>query len=314
MTKGGRKGLEFIMKELMEDDERIIRILKWTVGIVAVCEVILGFIGWYTNQHMYMYALSAMCIGALVLSLVHGTATVGWKNVVIIFLIGMIGSLFFESMGVNFGLFFSKYTYTGVIPGPKIFGFDVFSMVAYGFAVYEFWTLGQVAVGMFDNRFHKGDVILVPIVSGLLFVAIDLGTDPLLASVSGAYDWVQEGVYYGVPYQNYLGWIVMAITIMMCISLLLYSQQKRGTLPEAPSVARRKWFWKAPALLYGALYIQMPFYALIRENTEFTVYSGQTFQTHDVYWGVAIVYLCAVFVPALIMWARVNRAQELVND
>lgn len=299
------------MKEIYQNDDQLIRALKILVLATVIAELVIGALGWFMGTHLYFFGLGTTCISALFLNIFHGVKTVGTKNVILIMIIGMVGSLFFEAMGVNFGLFFSRYTYTGYIPGPKIFGFDVLSMIGYGFAVYEIWTLAQAAVGMFDNRFRRGDVILVPAVGALLFVSIDYATDPLLATITGAYDWVQPGVYYGVPYQNYLGWIVMAFCIMLSISLLLYFQQKKGTLPEAPTVARRKWFWTTPALIYGALYLQMPFYALIRQNQEVTTYSGQSFMTHDIYWGVAIIYLGAILAPALIIWARIHRDPQL---
>ena len=300
-----------MMKGIFANDEKLIKALKITVTVVIILEVALGFLGWLMGTHLYMYALTVTCLGGLSLTIFHGISMYGKRNVIIIIIIGMGISLLFESLGCNFGFLFSKYTYTGYIPGPKLFGFDVFSMIGYGCAAYELWALGQAAVGMFENRFKKWDVLVVPIISGLLFVSIDFGTDPLLATITGAYDWVQPGVYYGVPYQNYLGWIVMAICMMFCISLLLYPQQKKGMLPPTPSVAKKKWFWRAPVLIYGALFIQMPFYALITENQEVTVYSGQTFMTHDIYWGVCLVYMGAILVPSLIILARISRSVEL---
>ena len=299
------------MKGIFVNDEKLIKAIKITVLAVIICEVGIGILGLSMGTHLYMYALSIFCVGALFLTIFHGISMYGVKNAIAFIIIGMVVSLIFESLGCNYGFLFTKYTYTGYIPGPKIFGFDVFSMVGYGCAAYEFYALGQAAIGMFENRFKKWDVITVPVISGLLFVSIDFGTDPLLATITGAYDWVQPGVYYGVPYQNYLGWIVMAIVMMLCISLVLYPQQKKGTLPPTPSVAKKKWFWRAPALLYGANFIQMPFYTFISENQEVTTYSGQSFMTHDIYWGVCLVYMGAILVPTLIILARVNRSKEL---
>ena len=45
-------------------------------------------------------------------------------------IVGGVGFIM-ECLGCNFGLFFSKYIYLDYIPGPKLFGFNVYSAVAY---------------------------------------------------------------------------------------------------------------------------------------------------------------------------------------
>jgi putative membrane protein len=58
--------------------------------------------------------------------------------------------------------------------------------------------------------------------------ASDLVVDPILSGPTfRAWVWETAGPYYGVPVQNYLGWIVTAFTVY-----LLYRSVERRALPQ----------------------------------------------------------------------------------
>lgn len=299
------------MKGLLQDDVKITRILKYAWIIIAIIEVIIGIASLFVGKHLFLYAESVWAFGVILLVIFHGIPMMGWKNMIVVMLIGCFSSLFFEALGINYGWFFSQYTYTGVIPGPKIFGFDVFSMVAYGIACYIVWAMVQAAIGMTSNQLQKSDVIVMPILCSIVVTSIDFATDPLLATILGAYDWFEEGVYYGIPFQNYIGWYTMGFFMYLFIALYLYYQGKKERIPAQPKVANKKWFWAAPTLIYGSIWITLPFYAMIQNSYEVTVYSGQSFMTGDIYKGVACVCTGCILGPALLATARVFRSKEL---
>jgi len=93
---------------------------------------------------------------------------------------------------------------------------------------------------------HRSSDSNISLIAGVLFAVVGLATDPLLATISGTHIWSEPGVYYGIPYQNYLGWYVMAYVIFQVIAIILWAQDRRGTLPQASPAARRKFFWIAP--------------------------------------------------------------------
>lgn len=299
------------MKAFFSDEKRILSSLTILTAVVAAAFVVCGIMGLIQQEHQYFICLSIWALAGMCTAFFHGVPTIGWKNVLMIFGIGMVVSLFFEAMGANFGLFFSKYIYTEAIPGPKIFGFNVYSMIAYGIGIYLIWAVAQAAVGQFNNHFRKWDVILIPVIAGMLFAAVDFATDPLLATISKTHIWEEPGVYYGIPYQNYLGWYVMAYAIYQVVALLLWAQDRKNKLPPAPPIARKKRFWLCPILLYGALTIQFPFYALIQENTEVSNIHGQTFFTSQIYWGVLLVEIGMMLVPTLLLAVHTARADGL---
>ena len=294
------------------DDQSRFRILNAITVLSVLAHLICGVAGLLISEHVFFVSLSIWCLGGLLLAIFHGVPMLGVKNIVILCVISAAASLFFESMGINFGLFFSKYLYTGFIPGPKLFGFDVYSIIGYGIGVYLVWSVALAAVGKFDNEYRKGDVFFIPVIATFLIVAVDYATDPLMATINQAYLWVEPGVYYGIPYQNYLGWYLMAYVLFQCASLVIWRQSRKNTLKPAPEISRKKKFWYYPPIIYGSLFIQMPFYAFINKSAEIVTYSGQTLMTGDIYKGVAIVYVGAILAPTVIILARIFRSKELI--
>ena len=289
-------------------------VLKWLKRIlicIVAANLICGAVSLYLGENLFFVSLSIWVLGGLTLAILQGVPNLGWKNVLALIVIAMVCSEFFESMGVNFGLFFSKYTYTGYIPGPKLFGFDVYSMVGYGVGSYMMWAIAKAAVGMYGNHFEKGDVFFVPLVAALLLVSIDFATDPLMATVSGAYVWQEHGVYYGIPYQNYLGWYLMAYTMYQIFALLLYWQDKKGKLPLAQEITQSKKYWIYPPLYFATAYITLPFNVFIQTSAEVFNGAGQAYLVSDIHWGVLLVYTGAILTPAVIIFLRTLHAKDL---
>ena len=292
-------------------EENKLKILKWTAILSVVIGIIVGAVALVRQENLFFVAESIWAFSIIMLVIYHGVPLYGWKNMIAIMFIGGACSLFFESMGINYGTFFSQYSYTGYIPGPKLFGFDVMSMAGYAVANYIVWAVAQAAVGLFDNRIKKWDIVLVPVVATFLVVAIDLATDPLMATICGAYNWHEPGVYYGIPWQNYKGWYMLGYTMYQLIALWLWFAGKKDKLPKRPAMADCKWFWAAPAICYGTLFIHVLFCAFIQTSAPVTTYSGQTFMTGDIYKGVCIVYSCGLLAPAVTTAIQVFRRKEL---
>jgi hypothetical protein len=57
-----------------------------------------------------------------------------------------------------------------------------------------------------------------PFVSGLLAVNLDLITDPAFVAI-GFWVWNLPGNWYGIPWDNYVGWMVIVSSFVFCINL-----------------------------------------------------------------------------------------------
>ena len=67
------------------------------------------------------------------------------------------------------------------------------------------------------------------LLGALVMAAWDLVVDPILSGPTfGAWVWESGGPYFGVPVQNYLGWVVTTLTVY-----LLYRSVERRWMPQS---------------------------------------------------------------------------------
>ncbi len=55
----------------------------------------------------------------------------------------------------------------------------------------------------------------VAVLGALWMTAIDLVIDPLAAGPLNYWAWVHEGLYYGIPFTNFVGWFVVSLVIFL---------------------------------------------------------------------------------------------------
>ena len=300
------------MNSLFKNDEKLMKFLKNMSILIVVINVIIGIAGLILQKDLFFVAESLWVITGFLLLIFHGYPTIGAKAAGGMVIIGCLVSMFYECLGCNFGLFFSKYIYTGYIPGPKVFGFNLYSLIAYGIGCYIIWSTVRSITGQYGTQLKKSDVVFMPILCSLILVTVDYATDPFLSTINHTHIWEKPGVYYGIPWQNYMGWYLMAYTIYLFIALMLYFMGKKNKLPQERPVMKKKAFWIIPPLMYASLWIQMPFYVFIKKVTEVTVESnGQVFTTSQIYWGVMIVMLGAMVTPAVAAIARILKDEHL---
>ena len=135
-----------------------------------------------------------------------------------------------EVVGESFGVPFGSYTYTGALR-PQLLGVPAVMgpawMVLTAFACEAAPRLGP--------RCWTAAAL-----AALLTTAADLVIDPLAANRLGYWVWAHEGVYYGIPASNFVGWFFTAL--LACRVL----QTRRGANPSATFVG-------AAILLFFAL-------------------------------------------------------------
>lgn len=106
-----------------------------------------------------------------------------------------------EALGVRFHVPFGEYAYTGVLR-PQLLGVPV----VMGFA----WMVLVAFASDFAGRLRL-NAWLAAVCAALLTTATDLVIDPLAANHLGYWGWAHGGVYYGIPFTNFVGWFVTAL-------------------------------------------------------------------------------------------------------
>jgi uncharacterized membrane protein len=109
-----------------------------------------------------------------------------------------------EALGVNLGLPFGAYAYTGTL-GWEALGVPVIIPLAWTMMAYP-----SLLVGLRISR-HP---VLGTVVAGLALAAWDLFLDPQMVA-EGHWEWLGGGpTLLGIPLSNFAGWVLTAIIMM----------------------------------------------------------------------------------------------------
>ena len=173
--------------------------------------------------------LNSLIVILLLFSLWHASHALGVRLTLVFFVITAVTSWIFEEIGVTTGLIYGPYHYTSTL-GPWLGSVPVLIPLAWFVLVYPSYVVANLLVGRSPVGTPGGRAHLVGLVllGALVMTAADLVVDPILSGPSfRGWVWGSAGPYYGVPVQNYLGWIVTAFTVY-----LLYRSVERRALPQ----------------------------------------------------------------------------------
>jgi uncharacterized membrane protein len=172
--------------------------------------------------------LNSLIVILLLFSLWHASVALGVRLTLAFFAITTVTSWIFEEAGVVTGLVYGSYHYTATL-GPWFGSVPVLIPLAWFMLVYPSYVVANLIVDGWPlgTPGGRGHLVRLALVGALVMTAWDLVVDPVLSGPTvGAWVWERGGPYYGVPVQNYLGWIVTTFTAY----LLYRSVERRWTL------------------------------------------------------------------------------------
>ncbi len=137
-------------------------------------------------------------------------------------LVALLGWLL-EFVGSHTGFPFGRYHYTQRLQ-PQIGEVPVLIPLAWIMMMPPSWAVATVLV-------PGGNIVLFSLVAGAAFAAWDLFLDPQMVGWN-FWEWEQDGWYFGIPFQNLIGWFIGASIITFVVRLVLGS----FALPVAPLV------------------------------------------------------------------------------
>ena len=183
-------------------------------------------------------------------SLIHAWYALGWKRALTFFAITALVSWGFEQVGVETGAIYGKYHYTDVL-GTKLGHVPIIIPIAWFMMIYPSFVIASLITfaSISKNRNRISQIICLSIVSAVVMTAWDLVIDPYLSGPTQmAWVWESEGQYFGVPLQNFAGWVLTTFTIYF-----LYLLFERKTTRHSSSLTKR--IMVMPVLAYGIMMI-----------------------------------------------------------
>ncbi|NYB51970.1 MAG: carotenoid biosynthesis protein [Methanobacteriaceae archaeon] len=204
---------------------------------------------------MFIIFLSIPCFASVILWL-------GWKKGLITIIILSIYAFSIETFAIITGFPYSPFHYTDMI-GMKIFGYTPFTVP------FAYVPLFLGCIYLASKRWSENLKIILA--TAFLVLVVDLVLDPAAVSLNF---WVYEhtSIFYGVPLQNFLGWILTG-AIAALIGLLILKNELKSYKPPAmvSSLFLIMCFWTAVCFyrqLWVPSVIGMIFLILILKETE----------------------------------------------
>ncbi len=146
-------------------------------------------------------------------SLTHGWRTLGARRLLTLLGLTFLIALVLESVGVLTGWPYGPYPYTNRL-GPRLLGLvPVPILLAWFMMVYAAQqVVERITASILPPRLTFPWVAWLVILEAMALTAWDLVMDPLMVS-RAHWVWEVRGAYFGIPVQNYVGWMLTGILI-----------------------------------------------------------------------------------------------------
>jgi len=184
-----------------------------------------------------------LALAAALLGLWLG-ARVGAARAWALFAWVVIGTGLVEWVGLSHGLPFGEYHYSYHF-GPELAGrLPLAVPLAWWVVVLPVYLSAQAALSLIfapkknsaaPRQTSPWPIRLLALTTALGGVAMDFGMEP--AAVMRRYwTWVSSGPWYGVPWMNFFGWVVVVFALALGMQLLAGKKLREGFLPGGPAL------------------------------------------------------------------------------
>ena len=241
-------------------------------------------------------------------ALVHGIAAYGGGGIALFIVICLVVSNAAENLSIVTGFPFGHYSYTDVL-GVKLFLVPVTIGGAYFGAGYLAWTVGRVLLGRFDRVLDGFARWSLPLVAAFLMASWDFMLDPGASTINRYWIWKNGGGYFGVPFENYVGWLLTVFVFYVIFAWLVAGrgapQPNGATAQRNGGAARSKAFWAQAILMYALLGVRYALtYFVPSQNSPFTDAVGHVWMRHDIYGTTALAAIFTVFAFSILAALR----------
>lgn len=216
--------------------------------------ILIPHIFWQSSRSTLLIALSLSILvqAGLVLDLLM--AALRGRETLRIGIITVAVAWTVEFIGLNTGLPFGDYVYTEALQ-PQVGSVPVQVPVAWLMMIPPAWAVGRLLcsgicrAGYSHERIH---IAASSLASGLAFAAWDLFLDPQMVEWD-LWRWESQGIYFGIPVINFLGWTLVATVVTFGLSSLAPSK----ALPVEALVLVYTTVWLLNSVGLG-LYFELP--------------------------------------------------------
>ena len=225
-------------------------------------------------------------------ALVHGITDYGTKAIAVFVVVCLVVSNFFENLSIVTGFPFGHYHYTQAL-GPKLFLVPVTIGGAYFGAGYLSWSVARVLLGRLTPRIDSFARWALPLVAAFLMASWDFMLDPSASTIDHNWIWEHGGGFFGVPFENYLGWLLTVVIFFLIFATYLAPRSVAG---HAHGAGQPFSYWFQAIVMYALLGVRYPLtYLRPSQNTSVVDAVGHVWFPHDIYETAALAAVFTVF-------------------
>jgi len=286
--------------------ENNITILLWIlIAIVATVNFLTGLIEGGVLNKLAPF-INVLC--TTLFTFIHGIRKYGTERMIAFFLFTFAISWSYETCSILTGFPFGNYYYSDAL-GPKLWLVPLLIMPAYFSVCYLSWIIAHVLLDKFQSSLNRIMVFAVPLIASFVMVMWDVSMDPVRATISKTWVWEDGGVYFGVPFKNFMGWFLCVYTILQTLAFYLQSQLKNNAASDIPVL--NKTHWLQPVLMYGIIPIQIGTLAIFGKNFEVKSLDNHTWWSGDIYSSIALVSLFTMLPVTVIAVLKLFTSKEM---
>jgi putative membrane protein len=166
-------------------------------------------------------------------SLTHAWYSLGGRLTLIFFALSAAISWVYEQAGVATGVVFGAYHYTDYLGG-KLGEVPLLIPLAWFMMIYPSYVIANLVVARraTGTAPGAGPLVRMAVASAAVMTAWDLVIDPILSGPRvRAWVWESGGPYFGIPSQNYLGWLATTFTVYLSYRAI---EQRVRAVPAGP--------------------------------------------------------------------------------
>ena len=265
-------------------------LLLWTITIVFAIFTILTSLKPELISPGMLGIVNTVLLVAF--ALVHGITDYGARAMAVFVVVCLVVSNFFENLSIVTGFPFGHYHYTEAL-GPKFFLVPVTIGGAYFGAGYLSWSVARVLLGRLTPGIDNVARWALPLVAGFLMASWDFMLDPSASTIDHDWIWEHGGGFFGVPFENYLGWLLTVVIFFAIFAAYLAARPVAGDAADArPPFG----YWLQAIAMYALLGMRH-LLTYLRPSKDASVVdaAGHVWLRHDIYETAALAAIFTVF-------------------
>ena len=244
-------------------------------------------------------------IGILMsIAIFHGMARYSFRQFLNFFLIVFVISSIYENVSVLTGFPFGNYHHADSL-GPKLFLIPIIIAPTYFVVGYLSWVIALTLTGTFEKTLRGDQIWSVPLVASFVMTMWDLQIDSISSTIKQAWFWHDGGSFFGVPFENYTGWLLCTFTFFQVFSIYI-SRRSNSTNKNKEELINSS-YWYQALITYISLSLPVVALPMIGKDFVVTDLSGTMWGTMDMYQSMTIITIFTMWFVGVLSFINVRK-------